>query len=213
MTFQTARNDAAPKVRYAIFITGTVDRAIEHGGISGGELKQLIVSPIQIRLPFFSGTNHQVQPLRTSPRGNRLRFRRRPGFLGTEGKLLHLPGSDRPLSPCCAYLYASPTKVGDWRTPAFFGASMTYDVRILGCEYTGDSPQGPKLDGLHGPYIGAESPAPTYRPQRRGGFSLGLAPGDRSGCLRNSSATGCSRCPLSRFAGPAWRPAPRRRGR
>ena len=75
------------------------------------------------------------------------------------------------------------------------------------------SPQGPKLDGLHGPYIEAESPAPTYRAQRRGGFSLGLARGDQSGCLRNSSATGYSRCPLSLFAGPAWRPALRRRGR
>jgi hypothetical protein len=71
---------------------------------------------------------------------------------------------------------------------------------------------GAKLDGLHGPYLGPAAP-PTNRPQRRGGFSLGLVRGDRSGCLRNSSATECSRCPLSLFAGPAWRPALLRRGR
>jgi hypothetical protein len=62
-------------------------------------------------------------------------------------------------------------------------------------------------------YVGAENPAPRNpRSQRRGGFWLGLARGDRSGCLRNSSAVGCSRCSLSLFAGPARRLAQRRRG-
>src|SRR6516162_8109312 len=56
-------------------------------------------------------------------------------------------------------------------------------------------------------------PPPTNRPQRRGGFSLGLVRGDRSGRLRNSSATERSRCPLSPFAGHPWRPALLRRGR
>ncbi len=92
-----------------------------------------------------------------------------------------------------------------------------YSLRYVGLsslrKTQNQSPQGPRLGGLHGPYIAAESPAPTYCQQRRGGFSLGLALGDRSGCLRNSSATGCSRCPLSPFAGPARRPALRRRGR
>ena len=64
-----------------------------------------------------------------------------------------------------------------------------------------------------GLYIGPKGPLPTYPPQRRGGFSLRLVRGDRIGCLRNSSATGCSRCPLSLFAGPAWRPALLRRAR
>src|SRR6516165_9268930 len=86
-----------------------------------------------------------------------------------------------------------------------------YFLRYVGlavCGKTQDqSPQGPKLDGLHGLNIEAESPAPTHRPQRRGGFSLGLARGDRSGCLRNSSAAGYSRCPLSLFPGPGGAPA------
>lgn len=63
VTLQTAGDDGTIKIGRPVPVSGTIDSLAQHRRISDRQLKEFVIVPKQVALPFPPGPDHHIEPL------------------------------------------------------------------------------------------------------------------------------------------------------